>query len=611
MKHFIPFVLCIISLVLTGCPSSKAPDSSEATGIASTSQFAEPVPDVPLPDSNELEKLGPLNDLDPKWIISDALFTAVGNPQRFLDSPLGKANPDLLNSFCPQLTRFPTDYTKLDRFVVSIAQAVIFVPETGPDGKPSMIPVPAPMKILWLHFAEPVSPEQFFKNALPLQLPFEKLLTKKVGELEYYDILASVGREEPLGVGIHFPDDRTAVVFEGPIANIATAFSGKPASGAAAERLRRIDLAQCDTAMIVTREGLIVSPNDMQMLFTAIQLPAPLVDALSTTRALTLTFDASAPEKESIARLLIDSLDSEGAQSVTEQIQGWILSGRMAMIPENEGPHPPLPLPREFAAELLDAVQVAHVDQSAEVTLRMFPGAAEKFSRILEAGRRRVEETMIVEKMKALAQGFLLRVQDEKRFTPINIERPDGTPLLSWRVAILPYLGMKELFDRFKLDEPWDSPTNKTLLENMPPLFRLPKDPVEGPRTTFRIFNGEGTPFGKHDLQESDLMAARQTTALIVSVASTQAVEWTRPDVLTYDPAKLEELFGDTFTMLTIMGAGGRVALDQIPKEAIDASITGKVPKPLPPPPPSESSEPPPVQPTSQDSLPADAQPPL
>ena len=49
----------------------------------------------------------------------------------------------------------------------------------------------------------------------------------------------------------------------------------------------------------------------------------------------------------------------------------------------------------------------------------------------------------------------------------------DGTPLLSWRVAILPYMGESEkaLYSQFKLTEPWDSPHNKGLLAKMPKVY--------------------------------------------------------------------------------------------------------------------------------------------
>jgi hypothetical protein len=39
---------------------------------------------------------------------------------------------------------------------------------------------------------------------------------------------------------------------------------------------------------------------------------------------------------------------------------------------------------------------------------------------------------------------------------------------LSWRVHLLPHLGYQELYDKFALDESWDSDTNKPLLNQMP-----------------------------------------------------------------------------------------------------------------------------------------------
>ena len=64
------------------------------------------------------------------------------------------------------------------------------------------------------------------------------------------------------------------------------------------------------------------------------------------------------------------------------------------------------------------------------------------------------------------------------RFPAPAIQGPDGKPLLSWRVAILPYLEENELYLSFKLDEPWDSPHNKPLLERMPYLYAsVPRPP--------------------------------------------------------------------------------------------------------------------------------------
>src|SRR4051794_3818491 len=56
-------------------------------------------------------------------------------------------------------------------------------------------------------------------------------------------------------------------------------------------------------------------------------------------------------------------------------------------------------------------------------------------------------------------------------FPPAVITDPDGKPLLSWRVLLLPFLDEQALYEQFKLDEPWDSPNNKPLLSRMPKVF--------------------------------------------------------------------------------------------------------------------------------------------
>ena len=68
-----------------------------------------------------------------------------------------------------------------------------------------------------------------------------------------------------------------------------------------------------------------------------------------------------------------------------------------------------------------------------------------------------------------------------------------GKPLLSWRVAILPYIDQQALYDKFKLDEPWDSPHNKALLKEMPAIYRCPiRTKAEPFTTTYRVMVGKG-----------------------------------------------------------------------------------------------------------------------
>jgi RNA polymerase sigma factor (sigma-70 family) len=70
----------------------------------------------------------------------------------------------------------------------------------------------------------------------------------------------------------------------------------------------------------------------------------------------------------------------------------------------------------------------------------------------------------------------------------------NGKPLLSWRVALLPYLDQGNLYKQFHLDEPWDSPHNKKLLEYKVKVYHVPGHD-DWTRTYYQVFVGEDTIF--------------------------------------------------------------------------------------------------------------------
>ena len=51
---------------------------------------------------------------------------------------------------------------------------------------------------------------------------------------------------------------------------------------------------------------------------------------------------------------------------------------------------------------------------------------------------------------------------------PAYIADPMGTPLLSWRVLLLPYLDKADLYAQLDLTHAWDDPVNFPLRNQMP-----------------------------------------------------------------------------------------------------------------------------------------------
>ncbi|HVU86006.1 MAG TPA: DUF1559 domain-containing protein [Pirellulales bacterium] len=107
---------------------------------------------------------------------------------------------------------------------------------------------------------------------------------------------------------------------------------------------------------------------------------------------------------------------------------------------------------------------------------------------------------------------------------------PDGKPLLSWRVHLLPQLGQQALYDQFHLDEPWDSEHNKKLIKRMPVVYRNPGHLFDG-KTQYVMPTGVGTVFeGKEGPKPDSLTDGKSKTILVVELFDGRGVEWTKPE---------------------------------------------------------------------------------
>ena len=115
--------------------------------------------------------------------------------------------------------------------------------------------------------------------------------------------------------------------------------------------------------------------------------------------------------------------------------------------------------------------------------------------------------------------------------TQASVSKRLGQPLLSWRVAILPYLGYSDFYREFKQDEPWDSPHNLSLLPHIPAIYVSPERCDE--KTSYLAPYGAGTAWrgtlGTDPLSYAD---GADTTLVVVEADESAAVPWTKPEDL-------------------------------------------------------------------------------
>ena len=142
-----------------------------------------------------------------------------------------------------------------------------------------------------------------------------------------------------------------------------------------------------------------------------------------------------------------------------------------------------------------------------------------------------------------------------------------GVRLLSWRVLLLPYLGHGDLYRRFHLDEPWDSPHNKMLLPEMPEVYAPPEatDAEAEPFATFcQVPVGPATAFAGQFGMPLPTDFRGQVAPTVLLFEAPEAVWWTRPG--RYISAVGQARLSFRLRMLTNLKKRQAVAMDSCSK---------------------------------------------
>jgi hypothetical protein len=158
----------------------------------------------------------------------------------------------------------------------------------------------------------------------------------------------------------------------------------------------------------------------------------------------------------------------------------------------------------------------------------------------VQAAREAARRNMSLNNTKQLMLAYHNYHDTQKKLPAHAIYSKDGKPLLSWRVALLPYLEGGELYKQFHLDEPWDSEHNRKLIPLMPLYFAGTSsslDPSLG-KTNYLAPVGDGMVFDGTSVGAgfADIKDGMSNTIMILEVDDESAVEWTKPDDWELDP---------------------------------------------------------------------------
>lgn len=204
----------------------------------------------------------------------------------------------------------------------------------------------------------------------------------------------------------------------------------------------------------------------------------------------------------------------------------------------------------------------------------------------MEAGRQAGEHIRGQNNLKQITIALLNFHDAWGRYPNAAPQGPNGEKWLSWRVHILPYLEQNDLYEKFALEEPWDSPTNRPLVDLMPQVFAAPGMALEPGKTLIQVPIGPGTMF--EDAKGRGLrncVDGTSNTIQFVQVAPERAVYWTQPEDYAWDPASPAAGLKDDDGMITVALADGSLKMFDAgaDPEVVKLLFTRNDSQPLPP----------------------------
>jgi hypothetical protein len=160
------------------------------------------------------------------------------------------------------------------------------------------------------------------------------------------------------------------------------------------------------------------------------------------------------------------------------------------------------------------------------------PGLVTAISNIKPSAKR----MMCQSNLKQLGLVLLNYEDARQKYPSVYIRDKDGKPLFSWMVQLLPFMENSSLYKQLRKDEPWDSPINKPLLQEMYWVYQCPSSHnQDNDSTNYEAIIGPGTIWReKETLKLSDLPEGGSHTVALVEMADSD-VHWAQPFALTVE----------------------------------------------------------------------------
>ncbi len=211
-----------------------------------------------------------------------------------------------------------------------------------------------------------------------------------------------------------------------------------------------------------------------------------------------------------------------------------------------------------------DASSSIKIDvEMTTVKLRAAPEAfAKVFAEVIAPSRAEARQLSLMNQLKQIGLAIHNYHATEKHLPPRCFTDREGKPLLSWRVALLPYIEQSAMYRAMKLGQAWNSEDNLLASQTLIPTYRDESEPsaktrMRAPVYPGSIWHGDGPP-----KTFSDVKDGTSNTIAVIHVPENAAIEWSNPEpwVLSVDDP-MSDVFGDRETASVVLLDGAALVL--------------------------------------------------
>ncbi|WP_417851020.1 DUF1559 domain-containing protein [Thalassoglobus sp.] len=553
----------MLAICLHGCGGGDKPADSPADGGANAEGLDDPMdgstlgtpgemPSTDPPAANEApaaSSSGSAEAASPdgstlNYVPENAVAVVILRPSKVLSNPLVKEMITLMDQANPRekVEEKMADFAdevgvkpeQVDHVLVVVDQKMLdMAPMIATGGA-------RPSPVIVVQLASGVS---------------SQLILDSVPQGESIEIAGGTGVTTPDG-GVLFKVSDSRLVYsskEKLESVLKNASNGKVKSmiskSAASDFALAVDL---EPVKVLLQDAMKQNPNPPGMVMTMVM---PIVTQLQT---LSLAADL---EAANLVEVNVSTPNVDAAQGVHGMLNGFLGMGKQ-QYEQGKGE-----IPEEMQAmakQLVDGAKLSTSDTVVSLTLPR-PENFEKLPEMLKpAFAEAAEAAKRAQKrndMKQLGLAFHNYHDVYKHFPAVdsNGEKDEAGVRgkgLSWRVHLLPFLEHAPLYEKFNLDEAWDSEHNKALIAEMPEVFG---GNPEG-KTSIHVFVGENLAFneGKPGPRIRDYTDGTSNTILAVKAGDDAAEIWTKPGGLKFnaeDPFAALGNIGEAFMVLICDGS--------------------------------------------------------